>query len=145
MGWDLHVEFGLANPALFSLMYGEPRPGQPCEAAVTGLEVLRAKVDAVAAAGRLCVDPGHAARLLHAAGCGVVLALLALPPDQRDAELAATAFNAIIAATTTHAPVVAPAGPVAAANALRADLESLTTLTEAERALLDEWLARATH
>src|SRR4030088_26518 len=26
-GWDLHVGFGLANPALYSLIYGEPRPG----------------------------------------------------------------------------------------------------------------------
>src|ERR1039457_6104597 len=24
-GWDLHIGFGLANPALYSLMYGEPR------------------------------------------------------------------------------------------------------------------------
>ena len=26
-GWDLAVEFGLANPALYVLMYGEPRRG----------------------------------------------------------------------------------------------------------------------
>ncbi|MGO8884411.1 MAG: hypothetical protein ACLP3Q_18260 [Streptosporangiaceae bacterium] len=24
-GWDLHIGFGLANPALYSLMYGDPR------------------------------------------------------------------------------------------------------------------------
>ena len=26
-GWDAHVGFGLANPALYALMYGDPRPG----------------------------------------------------------------------------------------------------------------------
>src|ERR687894_233566 len=26
-GWNLHVEFGLENPALYTLMYGDPRPG----------------------------------------------------------------------------------------------------------------------
>jgi AcrR family transcriptional regulator len=26
-GWDLHVEFGVANPALYKLMYGDPVPG----------------------------------------------------------------------------------------------------------------------
>src|SRR4028119_655296 len=25
-GWDLHVGFGLDNPAFYTLMYGEPRP-----------------------------------------------------------------------------------------------------------------------
>src|SRR3954452_18482594 len=29
-GWDLHVGFGLANPGLYALMYGNPRPGPPC-------------------------------------------------------------------------------------------------------------------
>ncbi len=27
-GWDAHIEFGLANPALFTLMYGDPDPDQ---------------------------------------------------------------------------------------------------------------------
>ncbi|WP_336921936.1 WHG domain-containing protein [Aquipuribacter sp. SD81] len=146
-GWDLHVEFGLANPALFSLMYGDPRPGEPCEAAVTGQEILRSKVDAVAAAGRLRVDAAHAALLIHAAACGVVLALLAAPPEQRDTALSRTAFDAVVAATTTDAaaPVAGEDRHVVAANVLRADLGSLTSFTAAERGLLDEWLARTTH
>ena len=28
-GWDLHVGFGLANPGLYALMYGDPGPGLP--------------------------------------------------------------------------------------------------------------------
>ncbi len=27
--WGLHVGFGLAHPAICSLMYGDPRPGAP--------------------------------------------------------------------------------------------------------------------
>jgi hypothetical protein len=26
-GWDLHVDFGLARPAFYAQIYGEPRPG----------------------------------------------------------------------------------------------------------------------
>src|SRR3954451_12093730 len=33
-GWDMHVGFGLANPALYALMYGDPRPGESWAAAV---------------------------------------------------------------------------------------------------------------
>jgi hypothetical protein len=33
-GWDLHVGFGLANPALYPLMYGDPRPGAAPPAAI---------------------------------------------------------------------------------------------------------------
>src|ERR1051325_6719234 len=27
-GWDIHVEFGLRNPAFYALMYGNLRPGR---------------------------------------------------------------------------------------------------------------------
>src|SRR6266540_2531120 len=27
-GWDVHVEFGLANPAIYTLMYGNVQPGR---------------------------------------------------------------------------------------------------------------------
>jgi hypothetical protein len=32
-GWDLHVGFGPAHPAIYSLMYGYPRPGASARAA----------------------------------------------------------------------------------------------------------------
>ena len=32
-GWDLHVGFGLAHPAFYTLIYGEPRPGLESPAA----------------------------------------------------------------------------------------------------------------
>ncbi|HEX5811837.1 MAG TPA: TetR/AcrR family transcriptional regulator, partial [Pseudonocardia sp.] len=54
-GWDLHVGFGLANPALYTLMYGDPRPGAATPAAVQAKQMLRAHVRRVAEAGRLRV------------------------------------------------------------------------------------------
>ena len=39
-GWDLAVEFGLANPALYTLMYGEPRLGTTSAAFQAGMEIL---------------------------------------------------------------------------------------------------------
>ena len=46
-GWDLHVGFGLANPALSPpLMYGEPRPGRSRPPPSPPSDVLRAQVRA---------------------------------------------------------------------------------------------------
>jgi len=97
-GWDLHVGFGLANPALYSLMYGEPRPGQAPPAARRAAEVLAQHVRRIAEAGRLRVGEERAAQLIHAAGSGTTLTLIALPPDRRDPALSALAREAVIAA-----------------------------------------------
>ena len=45
-GWDLHVGFGLANPGLYALMYGDPRPGAASPAATRAMTMLRALVRA---------------------------------------------------------------------------------------------------
>src|SRR5690242_9176934 len=78
-GWDLHIGFGLANPALYSLMYAEPRPGASPPAAVTAAELLAALVRRIAESGRLRVSEEHAAQLLHAVALGTTLSLIALP------------------------------------------------------------------
>lgn len=141
-GWDLHVGFGLANPALYALMYGEPRPGAPSPAAAAAFRVLRAHVRAIAAAGRLRLPEEQAVQLVHASGSGTVLALLALPPERRDPALSVLAREACLAAVTTDdTPLPAP-GPVGAAVALRAVLPDVTALTAAERGVLAEWLDR---
>lgn len=141
-GWDLHVGFGLANPALYSLMYGQPRPGSVSPAAETAFGVLRAHVLQIARAGRLRVGEEHAVQIVHASGSGTVLAMLALPEDRRDPAVSVLAREACLAAITTDvAPPAAP-GPVGAAVALRAAVPDLTALTPAERGLLGEWLDR---
>ena len=141
-GWDRHVEFGLANPAVFVLMTGEPRPHSTPPAVAAAAQVLAEHVHRVAQAGRLRISEQRAVDLLRAAGSGVTLALIAMPEDRRDRSLSDLARDAIIAAITTDAPAAPHPGPAGAAIALRAALAQVTVLTAAERALLGDWLGR---
>jgi len=141
-GWDLHVGFGLANPALYALMYGDPRPDSPSAAAVEAEHMLRRHIRRVAEAGRLRVGEEQAAHLFHAAACGTVLTLLGLVEEQRDPALSHLARDAALRAITIDAPVLKAPGPVGAAVALRAVLDGVAALTAGERAVMQEWLDR---
>ena len=141
-GWDLHVGFGLANPALYALIYGEPRPGISSPTAVALAEILAGKIHRIAEAGRLRVAEERAARLVHAAGCGATLTLIAMLDDGRDMALSDMAREAAITAITTDAPGPVTSGPAGAAVALRAVLPRTSALTAAELGLLREWLDR---
>ncbi|MFD3484257.1 TetR/AcrR family transcriptional regulator [Streptomyces sp. NPDC058665] len=151
-GWDVHIGFGLANAALFGLLVA---PGRASRSPATsaGLEVLRARVRRVAATGRLRVAEHRAVELVHAAGTGAVLTLLAMPPQERDPGLADAMYDMV-----TRSILTRPAGPepaaepapastgdstTAAAVAFRTVVPRLPKLTDIERALLSEWLDRA--
>ncbi|MEU1056806.1 TetR/AcrR family transcriptional regulator [Streptomyces sp. NPDC005876] len=141
-GWDTAVEFGLANPALFTLMYAEPtRTGSAAYRA--GLEVLMGRVRKLAAAGWLRVDEGLAAQIINATVRGAVLTWLSQPADRRDPALLSSLREAMVTAVTNQRPVVSDdEGPAGAARALRAALSDRAPLTGAERHLLGEWLDR---
>ncbi len=141
-GWDEHVAFGLANPSLYALMYGDPRPGASTPAADAAAGILAAKIHRIAEAGRLRVGEARAAQLVHAAGSGVTLSLIAFPEDQRDLSLSALGREAVIAAIATGVPAVAASGPVSAAVTLRSVLPRTTALTPHEQSLLRDWLDR---
>jgi AcrR family transcriptional regulator len=148
-GWDVHVGFGLANPAFYKLMYGDPRPGEGFAAALEGRKILRGLIQRVAEAGRLRVGVERAAEMIHASCTGVVLSLIAAGPEDRDPGLSDTTREAILAAITTSGSEEAKSDPEVrdrAANhavALKAVLsEAETGLTPGERALLSEWLDR---
>lgn len=140
-GWDLHVGFGLANPALYLVMYGEPRPTPP-PAEVAGVKILAGHIRRIAEAGRLRVSEERAAHLVQATGQGITSTLIAMPPDRRDLELSTMAREAVITAITTDAPATTDSGPVTAAVALRAVLPRTSALTSHEQALLRDWLDR---
>ncbi|WP_199511148.1 TetR/AcrR family transcriptional regulator [Nucisporomicrobium flavum] len=140
-GWDRHIEFGLANAALFGLLT-DPTRGGPSPAAAAGLEVLRARVHRVAAIGRLRVPERRAVELIHAAGTGAVLTLLATAPEQRDPGLADAMYDAVTSFILTDVPALPAAGAAGAAVAFRAYVPELPNLTGTERALLAEWLDR---
>ncbi len=141
-GWISHINFGLSNPALYALMYGDPHPGAKPSAAEAAHRILQEHIHRVAIAGRLRVSEERAANLFHAAACGTVLTLLSMPVDRRDPALSEIAREAAIAAITTELPVDESSRVAVVAIALRAALPDITTLTHAERELLQEWLDR---
>lgn len=142
-GWDLHVGFGVENPAYYTLIYGEPRPGAESPAARQAAEILAAQVRRIAEAGRLRVTEERAAHLIHSAGAGMTFELIGMTPEQRDPALSHLARESIIAAVTTDAPRTAADGGAAGnAIALRASLPQVTALSATERAMLGEWLDR---
>ncbi|WP_214317751.1 TetR/AcrR family transcriptional regulator [Nonomuraea sediminis] len=141
-GWNLAVEFGLANPELYALMYGEPKRGTDSEAFHAGMQILLGRIRRLAAGGWLRVDEKLAAALIHATARGAVLTWLSLPEDQRDPALLTTLRESMVAAVTREEPVVQDAGLPAAARTLLALLPEQTTLSSAEERLLSEWLDR---
>jgi AcrR family transcriptional regulator len=141
-GWDLHVGFGLANPAIYALMNSEPQ-SRPSPSAVAGEQFLKARIRRLAAAGRLRVDEDMASVLMQASGRGIVLTLLSMPSERREQRLLDAAREAVFAAIVTDAPVgTGASAPASAAIALRAVLPDATVLTGGERHLLDELLER---
>ncbi|MFF8190478.1 TetR/AcrR family transcriptional regulator [Streptomyces bobili] len=155
-GWDMHVAFGLADPALYRLLYTEPRPGR--QFAVTGdaQQVLLGIVERVARAGRLRTGVEPAATMIHSAGMGVTLTLIAAQADGRlshyeglsenvreavlDSVLAPAADDDVVArpGTGSHSAAV---HAVALKSLMR---DGVRSLTSGERTLLGEWLDRIT-
>ena len=140
-GWDLAVEFGLRNPALYLLMYHEPtRFASPAHEA--GMAVLAGRVRRLAAGGWLRVDEELAVTIITATARGAVLTWLSQPADQRNPALLTALREAMVGAITTETPAVTDAGPAGAARALRAVLPDATKLSDGEQHLLREWLDR---
>ncbi|MFL1431748.1 MULTISPECIES: TetR/AcrR family transcriptional regulator [unclassified Nocardiopsis] len=148
-GWDLHVRFGLDNPAHYVLMYapGASREGGAAAARARG--ILRGLVGRVAEAGRLAIDAETAAEMIHTAGVGLVLSLIERGED--DPRLSEAVREAVLAAVVTDpAPAedsggTGGTGVSAHANALRVLLSgdgAEGALTPGEAALLDELLVR---
>jgi AcrR family transcriptional regulator len=141
-GWDLHVGFGVAHPAFYTLIYGEPRPGVESPAAAAAAAVLAGQIRRVAEAGRLRVSEERAAHLVHSAGCGTTLTLIGIAEEHRDPALSHLSREAVLAAITTDAAPASDDDLVSRAVAMRAALPRSIALTDAERALLTEWLDR---
>lgn len=141
-GWNLHVGFGLANPALFRLMHTARRTPDGQATVEVGMAVLQQRVRRVARAGRLRVPEQRAVALVHAAGTGVVFTLIDQPLDERDESLADLAWEAVCTTMLIDPHTAEPSGPTAAAVTLRAALPDLTAFTAHESALLGDWLER---
>ncbi|WP_434044071.1 MULTISPECIES: TetR/AcrR family transcriptional regulator [Sorangium] len=141
-GWDFNVAFGLAHPAIFAIMNGDPRPGHRSPVVASGLAILERRIQRLAQAGRLRVPEERAVNLVRASGVGTVLVLLGMPEDRRDLGLSAAARESVIAAITSAEPITGRPGAAEAAIALRASLDDAAALTPGERHLLTELLDR---
>jgi AcrR family transcriptional regulator len=139
-GWDLHVGFGLANPGLYALMYGDPRPGTASPAATRATAMLRALVRRIAEAGRLRVAEEQAWRFVHAAACGTVLTLLAtVSPDRGCRGWPARPCWPPSSPTPPRSRRRGRSGPLSPCGRR---WPRPTPVTTGERGLLEEWLDR---
>lgn len=143
-GWDMTIDFGLANPDLFVLL-SDPARAQRSPAAQAGIRLLAERVHQVALSGRLQVSEQNAVDLVHAAGIGAILTILARPVAQRDRRLADTMLDAVLRQILTepgNAGAAAESAIVTRAVALRAHAPQIRALSTGERTLLGEWLER---
>ena len=146
-GWDTHLEFARAHPAVYRLMFSPSFATVP-SAAQEAMRLLREVLDRCAAAGRLRVEPGAAAQMIMSANIGVALNLVTQPENYPDPELSRRVRDAV------HTAVLVP-DRAGAAQAVGDDEGSLviaalqlaavlrkrpTELGEPETALLLHWL-----
>jgi AcrR family transcriptional regulator len=141
-GWRAQVEFGLANPELYALL-SAPGHNDDSPATAAGIEVLRTRIRRLATAGLLRVDEHRALAMIHAAGIGTVLALLDTPVDERDPGLSDAVLDAVLAGVLTTAPATPDTTVHTVAVTFASLLPDLPALTDAERALMAEWLTRS--
>lgn len=148
-GWDQHMAFAAANPALYRLMFA-PRPRSHAVARQRILDLLEATLTRISAAGLLRVPPATAAQLILPANIGLALNLIAEPALFAAPGLSHRMRDAVFAAVLVPgAPLAAAEGdPVAAAAVrLRSQLAvsaaaAAGPLEPVEIALLDRWLQR---
>ncbi|MFB7290571.1 TetR/AcrR family transcriptional regulator [Actinacidiphila glaucinigra] len=149
--WDLHIRFGLGQPAYYTLVYGRARPGHLSPAGQRAVTELQRMIARIAAAGRLRMSVERATAVLHAAGVGTILTMISTPNESRNLETADATRDLMIAAIT--APATAdPArteqqdrdDTAATAMELRAALarRGTSALSAPEKALLIDWLNR---
>lgn len=136
-GWDVHIEFGVQNPALYRLMYGSAG-GRRCGAAEKADAELRRQLTRFADEGLLQTSVDEAVRMTTAMAIGCVTQL-AHDGSLADGFIAHTMRAALIAKLTGSSARRDDAGR--AARLLLARLGSAADLfTPAEHALLRQWL-----
>ncbi|MBU3064884.1 TetR/AcrR family transcriptional regulator [Nocardia sp. NEAU-G5] len=151
-GWDIHVEFGLTNPAIYALMYGNVRPGRRPAAAQENADILRHMLERANTQGRLRVPVEAATRAIEASTTGAVLLLLAQPESLRDPQLIKPLRDAVLDSVTTEPtpgndPEVITSARADALLAVLSPQGGADPLTRelfspAEAGLLREWLTR---
>lgn len=136
-----HVDFGLSNPELHRLITAR---GRRSPAVRKGVDVLRQRIGTLADAGVLRVSEQRALEMIHAAGMGVVHALLETPPEERDLGLAEALFEAVLNRIVDPVPMTnKPLNSLSPMVTFAAQIPRMPDLSEAERVLLTEWVRRS--
>jgi AcrR family transcriptional regulator len=142
-GWDSHVAFALAHPAVYRMMFSPSLTEVP-NAARDALKLLREVLERCAEAGRLRIAPEIAAQTIMSANVGVALSMVTQPDTYNDKGLSRRVRDALFASLLINQPE--PTGATLATSALHLSARLRATpgeaLTGAELALLQEWLDR---
>jgi AcrR family transcriptional regulator len=152
-GWDSHVAFARAHPAVYRLMYSPHFAAVP-QAAGEALRLLKDVLVRCAADGLLRMDIDAAAQTVMSANIGVALSLVTQPDTYADPELSRRIRDAVHRSILTGAAFDEqrsssddrdPDTLAVTGTATRLDALLSTTavpLSDAETALLREWLHR---
>jgi len=154
-GWDNHLAFARENPNFYRLMWSAGGVTSS-EATREGHAMLVAVLERCAQRGRLRISVETAARVMMAAATGAALSIISRPELFAKDAFATHLREAVIAGISAPAdgsrakrariPATSPAsgdGVSAAAATLSSKLRTETTaLTDAERALLQQWLTK---
>ena len=148
--WDNHVQFGLKQPELYLVMFGNIRPESRPVVVADAEGLMEEMLNKAAVAGQLNVPPREAARSILAANVGVTLMLITEKVPERNLELSAMTRDAMIfAVSSDQAKANVPdesgkSSVVVAAIALNAALQASHSdqLSSSELKLFLEWLHR---
>ncbi|WP_309124003.1 TetR/AcrR family transcriptional regulator [Arthrobacter sp.] len=148
--WDNHVQFGLNQPELYLVMFGNIRPESRPAIVADAEALMEEMLNKAAAAGQLSVQPREAARSILAANVGVTLMLIAEPVVDRNLDLSTMTRDAMIYAVSSDQAEQNGGGDsgrssvVVAAIALNAALQASHSdqLSSSELKLFLEWLHR---
>jgi AcrR family transcriptional regulator len=140
-GWDSHVAFALAHPAVYRMMYSPAFDSVP-SAAKEALDLLHQVVNRCAAAGLLVVSPDAATQAIMSANIGVALSLVTQPQTYVDPDLSTRVRDALHATLLRSADRPAGTDGIAPVALQLAALlrDQPSSLGEPENALLVHWL-----
>jgi AcrR family transcriptional regulator len=148
--WDNHVQFGLKQPELYLVMFGNIRPESRPAIVADAEALMEEMLNKAAVSGQLNVPPREAARSILAANVGVTLMLIAEKAPERNLELSAMTRDAMVFAVSTEqarnngSVDSGKSSVVVAAIALNAALQASHSdqLSSSELKLFLEWLHR---
>ncbi|QDQ96304.1 TetR/AcrR family transcriptional regulator [Tomitella fengzijianii] len=141
-GWDAHFAFGIDNPGLYVLMYGQIVPGRNPNSKQRVASMVLCATEAAESSGRLVVTADQAAAHVLAAVIGVTLRQVA---DGTEDHALSVAMREATIAAICGSPNAAPKDSddlAGSAARLRSVLRASTNvpMSPPEAALLDHWL-----